>query len=49
MVSEFGQLGGPWFDNFLCNLFPICWFESPWKTLFGLFDSPCEGIVVLKA
>ena len=28
----------------LCNLFLICRFESPRRTLFGLFDSPHVGM-----
>ena len=40
MVLELGLVGGPRFESPLCNLFSICLFESPWKTLFGLFDSP---------
>ena len=44
MVSKFGLVGNPRFESFFCNLFPICWFESLWRTLFSLFDSPCAVI-----
>ena len=39
MVLQPGSVGGPRFESHFCNLFPICWFESPWRTLYGLFDS----------
>ena len=38
--------GSPRFKPSFCNLFPICRFESPWRTLFGLFDSPRVGIIL---
>ena len=40
MVSEPDLTGGPRFEPPLCNLFLICLFESPRKTMFDLFDSP---------
>ena len=46
MVSEPGLIEGPRFEPPLCNLFLICSFESPWRTLFGLFNSPCAGMVL---
>ena len=36
--------GGIGFETFLCNLFPICLFKSPWRVLFGLSHSPCVGM-----
>ena len=42
MVSEPDLVKGPGFELPLCNLFPICLFESPWRTLFGLFNSTHE-------
>ena len=44
MVSEPNLARGHGFKPPLCNLFPICLFKSPWRTLFGLFDSPHAGI-----
>ena len=44
MVLETSLVGGPEFEPPLYNLFPICLFESQWKTLFGLFDSPRAGM-----
>ena len=40
MVSEPGFARGPRFEPPLCNLYPICLFESPWRTLFDLLNSP---------
>ena len=44
MASELGLVGGPGFETSLCNLFPICWFESPCRTQFILSHSPCAGM-----
>ena len=44
MVLELDLVGGPWFKTSFCNLFPIWRFESPWRTLFGLFDSLRAGM-----
>ena len=44
MVPELGLAGGRGFETSPCTLFPICRFESPWRTLFGLFDSPRVGM-----
>ena len=44
MVSELGLARGPGSETSLCNLSPICWFESLWRTLLGLFDSLCAGM-----
>ena len=46
MVSEPGLARGLGFEPPPCNLFPICLFESPRRTLFGLFDSSREGMRV---
>ena len=40
MVSKSGLAGGLGFEPPVYNLFPICFSESLWRTLFGLFDSP---------
>ena len=44
MILEPGLVGGPGFEPPLCNLFPILLFESLWRTIFGLFDSPRAGL-----
>ena len=44
MVSEPSLARGPGFESPLYNLFLICLFESPWRTLFGLFDFPHAGM-----
>ena len=55
MVSKPSLARGPRFEPHLCNLFPICLFESPWRILlikkkssgrilFGLFDSSRAGM-----
>ena len=38
------MVGGPGFEPSLCNLIPICLFESSCRTIFGLFDSPRVGM-----
>ena len=44
IVSEPSLVGGPEFEPLLCNVFSICRFGSPWRTLFGLFDSLRMGM-----
>ena len=44
MVPELGITKGYLLETSLRNLFPIFWFESPWRALFGLFDSLREGM-----
>ena len=44
MILNPGLARGHGFEPPLCNLFPICLFESLGRTLFGLFDSPCIGM-----
>ena len=44
MVLEPSLTGGLGFEPPFCNIFLICSFESPWRTLFGLFDSPRASI-----
>ena len=42
MVSKLGLVGGVELESSLCNLLPICLFESPWT--FDLFDSPSASM-----
>ena len=41
MVLDPGLVGGHGFEPPFCNLFPICLFESPGRTLF---DTPCADM-----
>lgn len=48
MELEPNEEGGPEFESPFYNLFSICWFRSPWRNLFDLFNILRFGLSCLQ-